>query len=165
MIAEAAPARTMVRMGEVAVSRDSGARLVSLGLGSCIGLALVDPSTGVAGLVHIVLPESRGGETTTPGKFADTAVPHLIAEVCRTGAHRSRLQAVICGGAQMFAGAGLDAFQIGERNAAATVAALAEHRITVRAHDTGGQSGRSVEVQVGDGSVSVRAVGAEAQSL
>ena len=38
--------------------REPGDVLVSLGLGSCIGLALVDESVGVAGLVHIVLPAS-----------------------------------------------------------------------------------------------------------
>jgi chemotaxis protein CheD len=157
--------RTMVRMGEVAVSRESETQLVSLGLGSCVGLALIDRTTGIAGLAHIVLPESRGNTTATPGKFADTAVPHLIDEVCRAGASRTRLQAVICGGAHMFGEGCSDSFQIGERNATATVAALEAHRIPLRARDIGGKSGRTVEVHVGDGSVQVRVLGAATRSL
>ena len=51
---------TMVRMGELAISDTPGDVLVSLGLGSCIGLALVDKRAGVAGLAHIVLPQTAG---------------------------------------------------------------------------------------------------------
>jgi chemotaxis protein CheD len=163
MMAEVA--RTMVRMGEVAVSREREAQLVSLGLGSCIGLALIDRSAGVAGLAHIVLPASPGSTTASPGKFADTAVPHLIAEVCRAGASRARLEAVICGGASMFGGGSSDTFQIGKRNSNATVEALEAHRIRLRGRDVGGQSGRTVEVHVGDGSVQVRVLGAATRSL
>jgi len=62
-----------VRMGEMAVSSSAGDELTALGLGSCIGLALVDRDSGVAGLVHVVLPDSRG-DSQTPGKVADLAV-------------------------------------------------------------------------------------------
>ena len=65
---------TMVRMGELAVSSAAGDVLVSLGLGSCIGLALVDRKMGIAGLAHVVLPDSAGQDDAGPGKFADRAV-------------------------------------------------------------------------------------------
>ena len=52
--------QTMVRMGELAVSAEAGHTLISLGLGSCIGLALMDRRGGIAGLAHIVLPTSTG---------------------------------------------------------------------------------------------------------
>ena len=51
---------TMVRMGEIAASRAAGEVLVAIGLGSCIGLVLVDSGTSVAGLAHVMLPESSG---------------------------------------------------------------------------------------------------------
>ena len=47
-------------MGELAVSGTVGDELVAIGLGSCIGLALVDRDANVAGLAHVVLPESQG---------------------------------------------------------------------------------------------------------
>jgi chemotaxis protein CheD len=105
---------TMVRMGELAVSRDPGHVLVSLGLGSCIGLALVDVRSGVAGLAHVVLPES-GGREDKVGRFADRAVPELVKQVERLGAVRPRLMAVLVGGASMFA-IGAGSLDVGPRN-------------------------------------------------
>ena len=52
-------AEIMVRMGEFACPRTAGDVLVSLGLGSCIGLALIDRRAAVAGLAHVVLPARR----------------------------------------------------------------------------------------------------------
>ena len=45
-------------MGEIEVSKRAGDELVARGLGSCIGLALIDREAGVAGMAHVVLPES-----------------------------------------------------------------------------------------------------------
>jgi chemotaxis protein CheD len=156
----------MVRMAEHATSRDPDDVLVSLGLGSCIGLALVDGSAGVAGLAHIVLPESGGRGDSPAGKFADTAVPALIDEVVRLGGRKHCLNAVVCGGAHMFKGtAAASGLAIGERNQEGTLAALAAARIPVRASDVGGNAGRSIEVVVSTGEVRVRAVGEEPRKL
>src|SRR5437660_2797987 len=116
---------TSVRMGEIAVSATAGDELIALGLGSCIGLALIDRKAGVAGLAHVVLPESKDA-ASEPGKFADLAVPELIARMRRAGAG-DRLEAVLTGGARMFElGSELD---IGARNEAAVRSALAQARI------------------------------------
>lgn len=151
-----------VRMGEIAVSAAGGEDLVCLGLGSCIGLALIDRSSGVAGLAHVVLPESRDN-ATEPGKFADLAVPELITRMRRAGASESRLEAVLSGGARMFElGSELD---IGARNEAAVRSALAEARIAVSAAATGGNRGRTVKVTPGSGTVTVREAGGETFTL
>lgn len=159
--------RHMARMGEAVVSAASGDMLVALGLGSCIGLALIDPAAGVAGLVHIVLPEANASGATVPAKFANTAVPHLAQLVVRAGARESRMHAVLCGGAHMFASqtAGNPVMAIGARNAQATLDALAARRITVRATDVGGTVGRSLEIDVATGAVSVRGVGQQTRKL
>jgi len=155
----------MVRMAEQVVSAKSSDVLVSLGLGSCIGLALVDETAGVAGLVHIVLPQAPAdGRDAVTWKFADTAVPALIDAVTRAGARR--VQAVLCGGAHMFGMTGSNpVMQIGARNAEATITALEQARIRVRGKDTGGSSGRSIEVHVANGDVMVRGVGQQARKL
>jgi chemotaxis protein CheD len=148
-------------MGEIAVSASAGDELIALGLGSCIGLALIDRKAGVAGLAHVVLPESREN-AAEPGKFADLAVPELIARMRRAGAGE-RLEAVLTGGARMFElGSELD---IGARNEAAVRSALAQARITVAAAATGGNRGRTVKVQPGAGTVSVREAGGETVTL
>jgi chemotaxis protein CheD len=157
----------MVRMGEQVVSANGGDVLVSLGLGSCIGLALVDEAHGVAGLVHIVLPEAPADRgSAAPAKFADTAVPALIEAVTRAGGRAARLRAVLCGGAHMFGQTGASpVMQIGARNAVATMEALQLARIPVRGKDTGGSTGRSIEVHVANGDVLVRGVGQKARKL
>ena len=90
-----------VRMGEIAVSSTRGDVLVSLGLGSCIGLALVDQRRGIAGLAHVMLPEAIPGGGPA-GKFADLAVPALLEQTTALGTTRGALKAVLVGGAQMF---------------------------------------------------------------
>ena len=146
----------MVRMGELIASSEAGMTLVALGLGSCIGLAVVDRSAGVAGLAHVVLPES-GDRTDQIGKFADTAVPELIARLRRAGATERRCEAVMVGGARMFQMTG--GLDIGSRNEQAVRAALAKTRIPLRAAECGGSKGRTIKVVVGEGEVTVRAAG------
>jgi chemotaxis protein CheD len=151
-----------VRMGEIAISRDPAEELVALGLGSCIGLAIVDRIARVAGLAHVVLPESQPGAGPA-GKFADLAVPELIGLLVASGAVSARFETVLVGGARMFElRGGLD---IGARNEKAVRAALAQARVSVHAAETGGNQGRTVRVDVGAGTVTSRAGGTKVLTL
>jgi chemotaxis protein CheD len=157
-------AETMVRMGEFACSAVAGHVLVSLGLGSCIGLALLDKRAAVAGLAHVVLPAAEG-RTGSPGKFADTAVEALIAELVGLGARRIALEAVLVGGASMFKLGGGSGMEVGQRNDEAVRAELARLRIPVAATDTGGSRGRTIRVTVGSQAVTSRAAGDQEVAL
>ena len=140
----------MVRMAEMAVGSRPGDVLVSLGLGSCIGLALLCDGRPIVGLAHIVLPDSgESGQVpaATAGKFADTAVPALIAKTVAAGGLQGRLWAVLVGGAQMFASG--RTLNIGERNEDAVRRALQASGIRVREAVTGGSVGRTVRVYPG----------------
>jgi len=149
-------------MGELKVSRARDDELVAIGLGSCIGLAIVDSTACVAGLAHVVLPDSQGVNGPAP-KFADTAIPEMIASLRAVGANKSRCRAVLVGGARMFAiSGGLD---IGARNDAAVRAALALEGIEMFAAATGGNRGRTVRVMVGTGEVTVQEAGGESITL
>lgn len=133
-------------MGELAVSGTVGDELVAIGLGSCIGLALVDRTAQVAGLAHVVLPESAG-KTEPAAKFADLAVPDLLARMLAAGAVKRRLEAVLVGGARMFSvGASLD---IGARNAEAVREALGKEGIKIHTEEVGGSRGRTARIIVG----------------
>ncbi|MGH2889743.1 MAG: chemotaxis protein CheD [Solirubrobacteraceae bacterium] len=136
--------------------------LVALGLGSCIGLAIVDGPAGIAGLAHIVLPEAVGNRDE-PGKYADTAVPELVARMRAAGAVVRRLEAVLVGGAHMFATSG--SLDIGSRNEEAVRAQLRRVRIPVRAAQTGGTQGRTLRVVAGGCEVSARVAGEQPQTL
>jgi chemotaxis protein CheD len=153
----------VARIGELTVSADSGDVLVSVGLGSCIGLALVARRGGACGLAHVMLPDSSGRPADRVAKFADLAVPALLSALERLGVHSRRLDAVLVGGAQMFPSTtGMD---IGARNEAAVRAALATAGIPVHAAATAGNVGRTIRVHVGAGSVIVRESGAEEVAL
>ena len=153
-------AEIAVRMGEIAVSANPGDVLVSLGLGSCIGLALVDQRRGIAGLAHIMLPEALAGGGPA-GKFADVAVPALAERTTALGTSRPMLKAVLVGGAQMFSLGDSGAMDIGARNVTAVREALAKERIPVVAAATGGAKGRTIRVVPGGAVLSKEAGGAE----
>jgi chemotaxis protein CheD len=157
---------TVVRMGEASASNSAGDVLACIGLGSCIGLTLVDRSKGVAALAHVMLPEATQPDPPQPHKFADLAVPALIALALAQGASRHRLEACLVGGAAMFSfgGSGQD---IGQRNATAVTRLLEKERVQVRVTETGGSKGRTVRVTVGsDTTITVReAGGTEVQLL
>ena len=159
-----AVAETMVRMGELAVSSASGHVLVSLGLGSCIGLALIDRRMGIAGLAHVVLPQSQGHGQDNPRKFADLAVPEMLSELAALGARKVRLEAVLVGGASMFAVSSAS-LEVGQRNEAAVRELLEKHRIPVVAAATGGSKGRTIRVDVESSAVTVREAGGKDQEL
>jgi chemotaxis protein CheD len=150
-------AETMVRMGEYAFSASAGDLLVSLGLGSCIGLALIDRRAAIAGLAHVVLPAAEGRDGS-PGKFADTGVPALLDAVAGLGARRTRVEAVLVGGASMFSFGG-NGLEVGQRNDAAVREQLAKLRIPVVAAETGGSKGRTIRVHVATGLVTSKAAG------
>ncbi len=114
----------------------------TIGLGSCIALILHDQRRSLAGLAHIMLPESRG-DTDRPGKFADTAMDALLEEMGRAGSTKSSLTATVVGGASMFEFSA-NSLNIGERNAVAVKGLLQEQGIRIEHEETGGKVGRSV---------------------
>jgi chemotaxis protein CheD len=153
----------VVRMGELAASASAGDVLVCVGLGSCIGLALVCRRGRACGLAHIVLPHSGGREADRPAKFAERAVPALIAALGPHGVRPDSLDAVLVGGAQMFSTS--TGMEIGARNEAAVRAALLLAGIPVTATATAGSVGRTVRVHVASGTVTVREAGSKEVGL
>lgn len=154
-----------VRMGEMAVSDDHRDVFSVIGLGSCVATILVAPEKRVAGLAHVVLPESQmtGGREAPAGKFADTAVPAMLKAFEALGAEPQDTYAVLVGGATMFGGAGRSKLAaVGERNIEAVRAELAAHRIGIASEEVGGDAGRSVHVAVADLDVYVRSGQSEA---
>jgi chemotaxis protein CheD len=159
----------MVGMAEVKVSRSPTGVLMVLGLGSCVGVCAYDPRVAVAGLAHIVLPQSAGNDGNrndgNQGKFADTGIPLLLEEMRQYGASPSRLRVALVGGAQLFAGAGTGTrLDIGPRNVSAVQAVLERHGIQVIATDLGGNMGRTAYLY-GDGRVHVKTIGRDEKQL
>ncbi len=143
----------------VCVSPDS---ITTLGLGSCIGIAIRDPITKIGGLAHIMLPDSTAIHSASVNipKFADTGIEELVKRITALGANRTRLVAKIAGGAQMFAfQSSNEMVRVGERNAEASKKKLAQLRIPLLAEDTGKNYGRTVIFYPENGDFVIRAVG------
>ena len=131
------------------------------GLGSCVGLVLYDEQKALAGLVHVMLPDSSlskaGGLNIA--KFADTAVKAMVERLVKEGARLSCLKAKMAGGAQMFQFAsGGDLMRIGPRNVEAIRKELAELHIDIISEDVGGNSGRTIEFNLKNCMLNIRTV-------
>jgi len=152
-----------VRIAALAAARASahGPRvLATLGLGSCVAIALYDEATRVGGLAHVLLPApGMARDASNPGKFASTAVPRLLAEMRALGAGRG-VAARLAGGATMFASLAPPGAQLGERNADAAREALAAAGVRIVGEDVGGDFGRSVYLHLDGGRLYVRSLAA-----
>ena len=135
--------------------------ITTLGLGSCVGIALYDKTTQIAGLAHIMLPDStKVRNNNNIAKFGDTGIRELHKRVIAAGANRSRLVAKIAGGAKMFEVSGLsEVGNIGARNAETAKKILRELGVRLIAEDTGLNYGRTVELHCENGQFHIKAVG------
>lgn len=149
-----------VKVADYAVRRGDHV-IATIGLGSCVAIALYDREARVGGLAHILLPnKSMSRDTANPAKFPETIVPLMLMEMRQLGsADNARISAKIVGGASMFgqlvSGTGIN---VGERNVTATRLVLAAASIPVVAEDTGLDYGRSVYFHTDDGRVEVRSL-------
>ncbi len=136
--------------------------LTTIGLGSCIGIAIYDPSTKISGLAHIMLPDSTAiRNNSNIAKFADTGIRKLYEDMIKAGANKSRMVAKIAGGAKMFEmpGASASGINVGDRNAEASRAMLKQLGIRLVAEDCGLNYGRTVELYSETGEYHIKAVG------
>jgi chemotaxis protein CheD len=146
-----------VRIAHHAVERGRG-RLMTVGLGSCVAIAIHDPLAKVGGLAHVLLPEAaRGATVANRARYASTAVPLLIEAMRELGA-TGPFVAKLAGGARLFGPLLSAANTIGARNVDASRTALAKARVPVVAEDVGGEIGRTVTFDVASGALKVRSV-------
>ncbi len=152
--------RIKVGMADLNVVMSPGI-LVSLGLGSCVGIALYDGHAKIAGLAHVMLPSSRAIKNNeNKAKFADTAIFKLLEEMTVMGAKRERVKAKIAGGAQMFStNANNHLLKIGERNIISSLDVLKKLEIPIIAKDIGGNYGRTVELYAETGVLIIKTIG------
>jgi len=142
----------IVGMADCRVGNEPGQVLTTYALGSCVGLVVHDPVTGVGGMLHFMLPDSaldpeRGRQN--PCVFADTGIPLLLEQVCRHGASKRSLVVSEFGGAQIMDEAGV--FEIGARNHLAARKILWKSGILLRRVAVGGSASRSIRLEIGTG--------------
>lgn len=135
--------------------------LVTVGLGSCVGIALYDQKRKKGSLLHIMLPDSTGFRDTTKWeKFADLAIPKVIEEM--SGNDSSQIVAKLAGGASLFNFTSqTKSLQIGKRNIEMVKKQLEDLDIPILGEHLGGDSGRTMRVDLESFNVSVRLVNRE----
>jgi chemotaxis protein CheD len=151
--------RIVVGIGEMGVSKHPDGVIVTHALGSCVAVCIWDPVAGVAGLLHILLPDSKINPERAaqqPGAFADTGIPLLFHAAYSQGAVKTRCQVQLIGGAEVTITGGQ---AIGKRNVLAARAMLWRNGVKVEREITGGSQARSVWLSAGSGEVQVTTAG------
>jgi chemotaxis protein CheD len=124
------------------------------GLGSCVGLALMDVVSRIGGLAHIVPPDSKEGKDAFkwPGKYADIAVRQLVERMLSMGSQALFLRAKLVGGANVCTSGGFD----GSRNISRVRTELSAIPIEIIAEELGFRLSRSMKFDTGNGKITVR---------
>lgn len=137
-------------------------QLVTIGLGSCIGIALYAPKAKIGALSHIMLPDSTSfTDISNWPKFADLALPKIVDEL-RERTNEEKLLVKIAGGASMFSFSSESSIlQIGQRNIEAVRKTLDDLKLAIISEHVGGKMGRSMFVDLETFDVRVRMVNRE----
>ncbi|WP_301108662.1 chemotaxis protein CheD [Sporosarcina sp.] len=160
--------KTVVRVGIADMNIAKTPQTIrTSGLGSCVGVVLYDASKKIAGMVHVMLPDSQLGKSSTlnAAKFADTGIYAMMEMLKLQGVRPFSIKAKIAGGAQMFQFGSNDTIRIGPRNVEAVKAELKRLSIPIVAEDTGGSSGRTIEFDPETSILHVRTVNAGTQEM
>ncbi len=149
--------KVVIGVGDMAVSNNANVTLSTYALGSCVGVVAYDPVVKAAGILHLMLPESKLSAekaASQPAMFADTGLPLLFNALFGLRADFKRIRLFIAGGASVINGA--DPFRIGDRNITAVKKFLISCPCTVTGHDIAGTINRTVHLDVNTGMVSLR---------
>jgi chemotaxis protein CheD len=148
-----------VNIAEMKICREPDT-VYAVGLGSCIGVVMFDPTTKIGGMLHVLLPSSEGFdmEKSVKTKFADLGVKVLLDAMLKEGARKQSLWAKIAGGAKMFPNKSDVVGTVGERNIAACKKSIQELGVRLVAEDVGGTKGRTVELNTTTGDLKIKIV-------
>jgi chemotaxis protein CheD len=130
--------------GQVHVS--SKPEFVILILGSCAGVCIWDPVSGIGGAAHYLLPSWDGRGSASP-RYGTVAIETLLERLVEAGAKREQLVAKVFGGGCLF-----DSMREGEaqkeslggRNVETALTLLAKARIPVVNAEVGKDRGQRI---------------------
>ncbi len=149
-----------IKPGELVIVEDEA--LITTVLGSCVSLVLHHAETGMAGLCHAVLPQSKGTEAGY--HFVDQAFNHLLRQFFVSGKKTTEIKAELYGGADMFTG-GHSEIGVGRKNIAAALNILRDHNLKPTIINTGGLQGRKLVFYTGNGRVQMNLLPRQPKSL
>ncbi len=147
----------VVGVSDMKVSSEPGETIITHSLGSCIAVIVHDPEARVSGILHFQLPDSKSNPERAgdnPCMYADTGIPKLFKAAYKLGAEKKRMIVKVVGGSAVLDKNGF--FSIGERNYVATRKILWKNGVFIEAEDVGGDSWRTVRVDIETGRLLVK---------
>ena len=154
--------RQIVGVADMKVSNNPQESIITYSLGSCIGLVVYDPAVKVGGILHYMLPESsidKAKAAARPYMFADSGIPRLFKTAYTLGAAKQRMKVYVAGGAEILDQAGF--FNIGKRNYLALKKMFFKNNVMINKQDIGGNTNRTVRLEIGTGDIYVKTSGAK----
>lgn len=148
-----------VNMAEMKIAQ-APAKLVTRGLGSCLGITVYDPFKKIGAMTHAMLPDiDKARIKSNPARFVNSAIKKMVEEMEKMGSLRTHLIAKLFGGAHMFSFITYDsALNVGQKNIDIAESVFKELGIKLAAQETGGTFGRTVELNLDDGKVLVKTI-------
>jgi len=154
--------RIVIGVGDVQVTDDYSAELITYALGSCIGVTVYDPIACVGGLLHFMLPNAgidKVKAAVKPAMFGDTGIPLLFKSCYKLGAVKERLVVCAAGGAEIMDDG--SRFRIGPRNRTMIRKIFWKNGVLLSSDDSGGTISRTLSLQMDTGRICVTHKGQE----
>lgn len=146
-----------IGIADMKVSSNKEEALITYSLGSCLAVITYDRVRHIAGMIHLMLPESKIEKLSkdsiafNPYKYVDTGVPALFKRMAKEGSKKKDITISVFGGAQVFQRE--DYFNIGKRNYVAFRKMLWKHGMLIKNEHVGGKVHRTVKVRVDTGEI------------
>jgi len=109
-------------------------------LGSCVAACIRDPLSGIGGMNHFLLPDSKSGDRQARC-YGINAMELLINDILKHGGDRRRLEAKVFGGANVVSAL----TDVGSRNCAFARQFLDDEGILIVGGDLGGTAARRIQ--------------------
>jgi chemotaxis protein CheD len=132
----------IIHPGEYLATQDD--IVISTVLGSCVAVALHDPTTRTSGMNHFMLPgelDTRDFYADESGRYGMFAMELLINDMLKAGARKDRLVAKVFGGGHVLS---TSAGNIPDSNIAFAMEFLETERIPVESSNVGGTEARKI---------------------
>lgn len=135
-------------------------KLITRGLGSCVGITLYDPLKKTGGMAHAMLPDAgKASIDINPLRFVNYVIKQMVHEMEKAGSNRKNMEAKLFGGAHMFGFLSSEAvLNVGDKNVEMSKSVLSEMGINVAADETGGTFGRTVTLNLENGKVTIKTI-------
>lgn len=152
--------KQIVGVADLKVSNQAEEQIITYSLGSCLAVCIYDPKARAGGMLHAMLPDSSldpAKAKANPFMFIDTGLPLLFRRTYELGATKANLTVALVGASKIMDSAGV--FDIGRRNYLAARKMLWKNNVMVKSEQVGGNTHRTVWVEISTGAMVVREAG------